>query len=44
MLVLVGDFSHTSIAAEILSGVLFHQLFIISSYHYGYVKMEAVLF
>jgi len=27
-----------------LSGILFYQLFIISSCHYGYVKMEAVVF
>lgn len=44
MLFLVGDFSHTSITAETLTGILFYQLFIISSYHYGYVEMEAVVF
>lgn len=43
MLFLVGDFSHASITAETLSGILFYQLFIISSYRYGYVKMEAVV-
>lgn len=44
VLVLIGDFSYTSVTAEILSGILLYQLFIISSYCYGYVKMTVVVF
>lgn len=44
MLVLIDDFSHISVTAEILSGILFYQLFIISLYHCGYIKRTVVVF